>query len=115
MSTATSKTSVTTVTTTVSVSTNTVALDGTHIRGMLADFNNVKETIKRLEKQKSEMDKAIRDLLGDATVGTFDGLPVVELAPRSRTSVDSALLKLSHPEAFEQCSKTTTYDIIVAK
>lgn len=115
MSTAPSKTSVTTVTTTVSISTDTVELVGTHIKGIVADFNNVKETIKRLEKQKAELDKSIRDLLGEATVGTFEGIPVVELAPRSRTSVDTALLKETHPEAFENCSKTTTYNIIVAK
>lgn len=115
MSTATSTTSVTSTTTTVVVSNDTVALDNSAIATLLADFANAKDAIKALEKVKADLDKSIRDLLGDATTGTVNGLPVVELAPRSRTSVDSALLKLSHPEAFEQCSKTTTYDIIVAK
>lgn len=102
-------------TTQVVTETSTVELDSTNIATLLADFANAKLAIKELEKAKSELDNAIRELLGSAKTGTVDGLPVVELAPRTRTSVDSALLKLTHPEAFENCSKTTAYDIIVAK
>lgn len=102
-------------TTQVVTETSTVELDNTNIANLLADFANAKLAIKELEKAKSELDSAIRDLIGSAKVGTVAGLPVVELAPRSRTNVDSTLLKEVYPEAFETCSKVSTYDIIVAK
>jgi predicted phage-related endonuclease len=107
--------SVTTTTTTVSTETTTVALDNTNISTLMVNFANAKLAIKELEKVKSELDAQIRELLGTAVTGTLLGLPVVELAPRTRTSIDSTLLKATHPEAFETCSKTSTYDIIVAK
>ena len=102
-------------TTQVVTETSTVELDTTNIATLLADFANAKLAIKELEKAKSELDSAIRDLIGSAKVGTVAGLPVVELAPRSRTSVDATLLKEVYPEAYETCSKVSTYDIIVAK
>lgn len=102
-------------TTQVVTETSTVELDSTNIENLLAEFANAKLAIKELEKAKSELDDAIRELIGSAKTGTVKGLPVVELAPRSRTSVDSALLKVTHPEAYETCSKVSTYDIIVAK
>lgn len=107
--------STSTTTTTVVTETTVVALDDSNIANLLADFANAKLAIKELEKTKSELDKAIRELLGTAVTGTVAGLPVVELAPRTRTSIDSELLKATHPEAFETCSKVSTYDIIVAK
>lgn len=107
--------STSTTTTTVVTETTAVALDNSNIANLLADFANAKLAIKELEKAKSELDKAIRELLGSAVTGTVEGLPVVELAPRTRTSIDSELLKATHPEAFETCSKVSTYDIIVAK
>lgn len=102
-------------TTEVVTETSTVELDSTNIANLLADFANAKLAIKELEKAKSELDNAIRELIGSAKTGTVNGLPVVELAPRSRTSVDSTLLKEVYPEAYETCSKVSTYDIIVAK
>ena len=105
----------TTTTTVVTTETTAVALDNTNIANLLADFANAKLAIKELEKAKSDLDKSIRELLGSALTGTVAGLPVVELAPRSRSSIDSELLKATHPEAFETCSKTSTYNIIVAK
>jgi predicted phage-related endonuclease len=102
-------------TTTVVTETTVVALDNSNIANLLADFANAKLAIKELEKAKSELDKAIRELLGSAVTGTVEGLPVVELAPRTRTGIDTELLKVTHPEAFETCSKVSTYDIIVAK
>jgi len=102
-------------TTEVVTETSTVELDNTNIANLLADFANAKLAIKELEKAKSEIDNAIRELIGSAKTGTVKGLPVVELAPRSRTSVDATLLKLTNPEAYETCSKVSTYDIIVAK
>ena len=102
-------------TTQVVTETSTVELDDTNIANLLADFANAKLAIKELEKAKSEIDNAIRELIGSAKTGTVKGLPVVELAPRSRTSVDATLLKLTNPEAYETCSKVSTYDIIVAK
>ena len=107
--------SITTTTTTVVTETTAVALDNTNIASLIADFANAKLAIKELEKAKSELDTAIRELLGTAVTGTVDGLPVVELAPRTRSSIDTELLKATHPEAFENCSKTSTYNIIVAK
>ena len=102
-------------TTKVVTETSTVELDDTNIANLLADFANAKLAIKELEKAKSELDNAIRELIGSAKTGTVKGLPVVELAPRSRTSVDATLLKEVYPEAYETCSKVSTYDIIVAK
>ena len=105
----------TVTTTTVVTETTVVALDNSNIATLLADFANAKLAIKELEKVKSELDKSIRELLGSAVTGTVAGLPVVELAPRTRAGIDTELLKATHPEAFETCSKVSTYDIIVAK
>jgi predicted phage-related endonuclease len=90
-------------------------LDSTNIANLLADFANVKLAIKNLKEEQSKIDDSIRELIGSAKVGTIKDLPVVELASRSRSAVDTKLLKLSYPEAYEQCSTTTAYDIIVAK
>ena len=102
-------------TTQVVTETSTVELDNTNIANLLADFANAKLAIKELKEAQSKIDNAIRELIGSAKTGTVNGLPVVELAPRSRSAVDTKLLKLSYPEAYEQCSTTTAYDIIVAK
>ncbi len=102
-------------TTKVVTETSTVELDNTNIENLLVDFANAKLAIKQLKEAQSKIDDAIRELIGSAKTGTVKGLPVVELAPRSRSAVDTKLLKLSYPEAYEQCSTTTAYDIIVAK
>jgi predicted phage-related endonuclease len=81
----------------------------------LERFVEVRDLINSLTKEKKALDEALKDAMGDAEVGTYRGKVVVELQRRSRTSIDTDLLREAFPEAAAATERTTTYGVIVAK
>lgn len=104
-------TKVKTTTTSVEISKGSVDLDRS-VESVLKRFNDTKAAIKALEAEKAEMDKMIRDMLGDAEVGVIDGIERVRIETRGRTDMNKELLKTVYPEAYEASLVKSTYTII---
>ena len=85
----------------------------TKVVAIVTEFAQVKAEITRLEKVKAELDSAIREAFGEATLLTHHGVEVARLDTRERSGVDSDLLKTLYPEAFEATRKTSRYSVIV--
>lgn len=94
---------------------STMILDDTNVVELIVALADAKAAIKALEQQKSEIDSAIRALMGDATIGTVDGVKRVEILHRTRAGLDSDMLKKVFPEAAEACATTTEYTQLQAK
>jgi len=99
--------------TSVSVVKEKAVLDGTNADELINKFANAKESIKALEAVKNETEQALRELLGEAKFGTIAGVERIKVADRTRTNVDSDLLKKAFPEAYEACSSVTSYNFLV--
>ena len=99
---------------TVAVETDAVILDNTDVEQAIADFNEAKKLIKELEAQKAAAEARLRELLGSASVGLVAGVERVKISERTRTNINTELLKLTNPEAFAQCSETKTYTVVTA-
>lgn len=104
-------TKVKTTTTSVEISKGSVDLDR-GVEALLKRFNETKAAIKALEAEKANMDKAIRELLGDAEVGVIDGVERVRIETRGRTDMNKELLKTVYPEAYEASLVKSSYTII---
>lgn len=81
----------------------------------LARFIEVRDLINSLTKEKKALDEALKDAMGTAQVGTYRDKVVVELQHRTRTIIDTELLREAFPEAAAATEKVTTYGVIVAK
>lgn len=85
------------------------------VNALIGKFVETRDLIRTLEATKKELDAAIKEALGDAEVGTFDGKVRIEVSQRSRESADSTVLKEAFPEAWEAAKKTTDYTVLVVK
>lgn len=99
---------------TISVETDAALLDGTNIEQAIADFNEAKKLIKELEAQKSAAETRIRELMGTAQVGLVAGVERVKIAERTRTNINTEILKEAFPEAYTQCAQAKTYTVVTA-
>jgi hypothetical protein len=108
--TTTTKTTTTSVTTTEGVAVLDIAAEA-----LIVKFNEAKALIKILEVDKAEAEKALRDLLGEAQVGTNNGVERVRIASRVTSKIDRDLLKTAFPEAFEVTYVQTPYTILQTK
>lgn len=104
-----------TTTTTVVTTTETTAQLEPAAASVLARFNEVKNLIKELDAEKSKLDEEIRAMLGDASVGTIDGVERVRLSLRNNSKIDREMLKAAWPEAFEATLVVTPYTVITTK
>ena len=104
------KTTTTKVTTTEGVA----ELDPS-VEALIVKFNDAKALIKILEGDKAEAEKALRDLLGAAEVGTINGVERVRIVPRVTSKIDRDLLKTAFPEAIEVTYVQTPYTILQTK
>ena len=93
----------------------TKVLDDTNVVELIVALADSKAAIKALEQQKSEIDFAIRALMGDATIGTVAGVKRVEIFSRTRAGIDNEMLKKAFPEAAEACATETAYTQLQAK
>lgn len=104
--------STTTETTKVSVSTPVVNLDNTDAATHIAKFEAAKAAIKALEEQKAAAEAALRELLGEAEVGTIAGVKRVKLAQSSNSKIDRKVLQEAYPEAYEATLVVTPYTFL---
>lgn len=93
----------------------TKVLDDTNVVELIVALADAKAAIKALKEKQSEIDSAIRALMGDATIGTVAGVKRVEILDRTRAGIDSDMLKKAFPEAAEACATETAYTQLQAK
>jgi len=106
----------TTMTTTTKVTTTEeIALLDESAEALIVAFNNAKAAIKELEAKKAEAENALREMLGDAQVGTINGVERVRIASRVTSKIDRDLLKTGFPEAFEATYVQTPYTVLQTK
>lgn len=105
---------ITTKETSVAVSTATVALPN-EAETLIAEYNDTKAAMKSLEDRKKEVEKALRDLMGDAEVGTIDGIDRLVIHSRTRRGVDTKKLQEAYPEAYATCESVTEYTVLLTK
>lgn len=104
-----------TVTKTVAVTTTSGTVElGKDIEQAIALFNDAKEAIRTLEKQKKEAEAIIKEAMGEATIGLIDGVERVKISYTTRTDLDKAKVQEVYPEAYETCLKTTTFPVVKA-
>lgn len=109
-------TQTTTKVTTVTTTKTTIALDNVkEADAAIKRFAEVKEIIKALTDEQKMLDATIRDLMGDATVATIDGVVRAEIKARTRKGVNTDDLREVFPEAYELCMKETPYTILLAE
>lgn len=104
----------TTTSTTTTIDRASVALDSI-TADAIAEWVEVKDTIKALEERKKALDSHIKEMLGDAEVGTLDGRVRIEVSNRERVTIDSKSLAEAFPEAYEATKRTTAYTVLIAK
>lgn len=104
----------TTTSTTTTIDRESIALDAL-TADAIAEWVEVKDMIKALEERKKALDSHIKEMLGDAEVGTIDGKVRIEVSHRQRTTNDSKLLAEGYPEAYEATKRTTSYTVLIAK
>lgn len=99
---------------TISVATPAVMLDGSNAAELIAQFNEAKAVIKQMTEQKEAAEKALRDLMGEATIGLIAGVERVKIATRGTKNIDSKLLMSAFPEAYDTCLKEGSYTVLTA-
>jgi len=105
---------ITTKETSVAVSTTTVALPK-DAEALITEYNDTKAAMKSLEDRKKEVEKALRDLMGEAEVGTIDGVDRLVIHSRTRSGLDKDALKEAFPEAYAACKTETNYTVLLTK
>lgn len=103
----------TTITTTTTITTDAVELS-TDVEALIVKFNEAKKVAKAAKEAKESAEKAIRDLLGEATVGTINGVERVKLSKRRLTTIDSETLLKAYPEAYAAVAGETNYTVLTA-
>lgn len=78
-------------------------------RVILREFANAKQLEKLGKELKEAAELKIRDLLGDAVIGTIDGVQVVKVNSGSNSRLDSVTVRDGWPEAYEAAKRTTDY------
>lgn len=107
-------TATTTTTTTVTTTEETTPLDPA-MEATIVAFNAAKAAIKALEAQKLELETTLRVALGDAEVGTINGVERVRILHRTTSKIDREALRVGWPEAFEATLQQTPYTVLQAK
>lgn len=87
-------------------------LDATNALGLMQEFNSIKETIKTLKLAQAEIDSQLREVLGDAQVGTIEGVERLRLVTRGRTGTDMEMLKNLYTEAWLATQTSSSYDFL---
>lgn len=72
-------------------------------------LNNARRAAKEIEAEEKAVKDALLALMGDAVVGTINGVERVKVAEVSRENIDKATLVAAFPEAYEASRKVTTY------
>lgn len=75
-------------------------------------FSNAKRAIKDAEARKNKAEALIRESLGDAEIGIFDGMAVVEIMYSSNSGYDKETLVTRFPEAAAAAFRKTEYSYL---
>jgi predicted phage-related endonuclease len=86
-----------------------VALDDSDIRLLLAQAEVLDTARKNADKAFEAVADQIRALLGEATVGTVDGVEVVTNRWQNRAGADLKKLKSEFPGIYDAVVKHTRY------
>ena len=103
-----------TTTTTVQTTTDAVILDKA-AEALIVKFNEAKAAIKAIEAEKAAAEKAIRELLGGATIGLIDGVERIRVQHRNMSKIDRESLKNLFPEAYQATLVESAYTVLQAK
>lgn len=91
-----------------------LVLDGDIENELARTVVECKKQIKELEATLEEAQNRLKDRLQEHEIGYCRDF-TVKWSPRSRTAVDSAVLKKDFPEIYEKCKKTTSYRVMSVK
>jgi hypothetical protein len=105
--------SINTNTNTIVAQTETVKIGKRGIEAVRA-FKAAAEAVKAAAAQKAEAEKVIREILGEATTGSFNGVVAVKVIASHNSSIDQKTLLAAFPEAYAATHKETTYSFIKA-
>jgi predicted phage-related endonuclease len=97
-----------TTTTSTTTTSTSVELDK-GAQALIAELRILRDQATALEKQKTTIRKQLMETLGDAEVGTVDGVVRLRQREESRRSVDYDTLFLLHQEVYEQVVSTSTF------
>jgi predicted phage-related endonuclease len=103
-----------TTTTIITVTEASVALDPS-AEALIVEFNTAKAAIKAFEAKKAAAEAALRAALGNASVGTINGVERVRVNHRNRSNIDREALKAAFPEAYAATLTETAYTVLQAK
>lgn len=92
-----------------------VELDGTDITVLLAESASFEAVRDSAQKELDKRQDRIRELLGEATVGTVKGVPVVTNRWRNRTTLDGKALKALDAKLWEKVASVTRYRVLDRK
>lgn len=96
----------------VATTADVAVLDGTNAADLIVRFNAAKKAMKELKAEKEAVEAELRALLGDATVGTIDGIDRAFIQSISREGIDRDTLARDFSEAYEATRTTTTYTVL---
>ena len=96
----------------VATTADVAVLDGTNAADLIVRFNAAKKAMKELKAEKEAVEAELRALLGDATVGTIEGIDRAFIQSISREGIDRDTLARDFSEAYEATRTTTTYTVL---
>lgn len=78
----------------------------------IAQLKKLRAMANEIAKEKDTLTEAIKEALGDADAGVFDGEIVVEKSHRSRRTVDYDLLQTNFIEAYSATVGQSEYTVL---
>lgn len=78
-------------------------------RQALAQYNEAKAEMARLEKAKEDAEAILRAKIGNAEFATFGGVNAFHIVNVNGTSIDRKVLATAFPEALEASLKVKPY------
>lgn len=94
------------------IESDVAVLDGTDAEALIAQFNSAKAAIKELEQAKQDAEKALRALMGDATVATIGGVDRLRISTIVRSGIDKDRLADEYPAIYSEVRTETTYTVL---
>lgn len=77
--------------------------------GWVEEYRQLKVAARAAETHAEKMGQQIRFTMENATVGLYDGRPVVKWAPVTSSRLDAKALKEAEPELYQSYCRSSTY------
>lgn len=91
-----------------------ITIEDDNINELAAVVVECKKRMKELETTMKEAQVRIKDCMQEHEIGYCRDY-TIKWSPRTRTAVDTNLLKKNFPEVYEQCLRTTSYRAFTVK